>query len=187
MRLFLFILLCCNVALSQQSITICNDEPQTFLYSAESSESGETEWQVDGQYYYGNPVAITWLDTGVFTITAIHYALNCPSEPVTYVVTVTECDPLIYYVPNSFTPDKDEVNNSWGPVFTSGFDPQDFHLLIFNRWGEIVWESFDHTVQWDGTYAGRICQNGTYTWVIWFGDKYTDARYKEIGHVTIIK
>jgi hypothetical protein len=72
-------------------------------------------------------------------------------------------------------------------VFTAGFDPYDFHLLVFDRWGETIWESWDVTTQWDGSYNGAPVQDGTYTWVIWFGDKYTDARYTKNGHITILK
>ena len=50
---------------------------------------------------------------------------------------------LIYWVPNTFTPDGDSYNEYFKPIFTSGYDPYDYNLLIFNRWGEIVWESND--------------------------------------------
>ena len=48
---------------------------------------------------------------------------------------------IIYYIPNTFTPDGDALNNLFTPVFTSGFDPDSFHMTIFNRWGEPVFES----------------------------------------------
>ena len=187
MRLLLFILLFCNVVYSQQLVTLCNDQSQTYSYFTSADYPGVTEWQVDGSYYYGNPINLTWSDTGTYVLTATHYALDCPSEPVTYTVTVKQCDPILYWVPNTFTPDGDEINNTWGPVFTSGFDPQEFHLMILNRWGETVWESYDHTATWDGSYAGKICVDGVYTWIIWFGDKYNDDRYTAHGHVTIVR
>jgi gliding motility-associated-like protein len=187
MRLLLFILLLCNIAYSQQLVTLCNGQSQTYFYSSDADYPGITEWQVNGLYYYGNSVALTWSDTGTFIISAMHYALDCPSEPVTYTVTVKQCDELIYYVPNAFTPDGDERNQTWGPVFTAGFDPYRFHLFIVNRWGEIVWESYDHTAKWNGVYAGKLCVDGVYTWSIDFGDKWNDARYTATGHVTIIR
>jgi len=187
MRLLLFILLSFT-STAQQLVTLCNGQSQTFFYSAEADEPGTTEWQVDNQYYYyGNPIALTWSDTGVYTITATHYALNCPSNTVSYTVTVKQCDPILYWVPNTFSPDGDESNQTWGPVFTSGFNPYEFRLFVVNRWGETVWESYDATATWDGTYAGKACQDGVYTWMIWFGDKYTDAKYIAHGHVTIVK
>jgi gliding motility-associated-like protein len=186
MRSLIFILLCFN-ATAQQLVTLCNGQSQTFFYSTTADQPGDTEWEVAGEYHYGNPIGLTWSDTGVYVITATHYALNCPSEPVTYTVTVKECEQLIYYIPNSFTPDGDEYNQTWGLVFTAGFDPYDFHLLVYNRWGETVWESWNVTERWDGTYNGSVVQDGIYNWVVWFGDKYNDARYSDRGHITILR
>lgn len=187
MRLLLFILLICNVAYSQQLVTLCYDEPQTYSYSAQADLPGQTEWQVNGTYYYGPTVDITWSDTGVYVISAVHYALNCPSDTVTYTVTVELCKELTYFIPNTFTPDGDERNQTWKPVFSVGVDLYDYQLFVFNRWGEMIWESHDPTSGWDGTYAGTLCQDGIYTWVISFGDLYTDARYMDRGHLTIIR
>jgi gliding motility-associated-like protein len=186
MKTLLFIMMSFNVA-AQQLVTLCNGQSQTYFYSADANLPGDTEWDVNGITYTGNPVGLTWSDTGIYVLTATHWSLDCPSEPVTYTVTVKECEQLIYYIPNSFTPDGNEYNQTWGPVFTAGFDPYDFHLLVFDRWGETIWESWDVTTQWDGSYNGAPVQDGTYTWVIWFGDKYTDARYTKNGHVTILK
>lgn len=98
-------------------------------------------------------------------------------------------DELIYYVPNSFTPDDDEYNPIFKPVFTAGFDPFDYKLLIFDRWGEVVFESNDALYGWNGTYAGSegVCQDGVYTWKIEFKTTRTDERKMIIGHVTLIR
>jgi len=186
MRILFFILLTFNVAFGQQEVELC-DQPQTFFYSTEANLPGDTEWEVNGQYHYGNPIGLTWSDTGTFILTAIHYSLGCPSEPVAYTIHVTKCEELTYYIPNSFTPDGDEFNQMWGPIFTSGFDPFDFHLVVFNRWGEVIWESYNYMAKWDGSYNGKMCQEGIYTWVVDFGDNETDARYTDYGHVTILK
>jgi len=96
-------------------------------------------------------------------------------------------DELVYFVPNAFTPDGDEFNETFQPVFTSGFNPYDYHLLIFNRWGEVVFESYNDQIGWDGSYAGEKVQDGTYIWKIWFGDALSDKKYVETGTVTILK
>ncbi len=94
---------------------------------------------------------------------------------------------LLYYIPNTFTPDGDEFNQTFQPVFESGFDAHDWNMTIYNRWGEIVFESNNHEVGWDGTYGGEIVQQGTYTYKIEFGLEYTDAREIITGHVNIIR
>lgn len=94
---------------------------------------------------------------------------------------------LIYYIPNTFTPDQDQFNNTFQPVFTSGYDPYDFTLLIFNRWGELIFESHNAAVGWDGTYGGNLVQDGTYTWKIEFKISANDKRVMDTGHVNMIR
>ena len=97
---------------------------------------------------------------------------------------------LIFYVPNTFTPDNDDYNEVFKPVFTSGFDPFDYTLLIFNRWGEVIFESNNADVGWDGTYgaeSNQIVKDGTYVWKIIFKTKKSDERKVEVGHVNILR
>ena len=94
---------------------------------------------------------------------------------------------LIYYLPNTFTPDGDNFNETFKPVFTDGFDPYSFSMFIYNRWGEVVWESHDTTVGWNGRYGGLPVQDGTYTWKIEFKTSMNDERIMDVGHVNIIR
>ncbi|MDG1331460.1 MAG: PKD domain-containing protein, partial [Crocinitomicaceae bacterium] len=97
---------------------------------------------------------------------------------------------LLFYVPNTFTPDDDNYNQTFHPVFHSGFDPFDFELLIFNRWGEVIFQSNDASVGWDGTYGAdqtEIVADGTYTWKIEFKTKYTDERKVVTGNVNLMR
>lgn len=94
---------------------------------------------------------------------------------------------IIYYVPNTFTPDGDEHNNTFKPAITAGIDVNDYVLKIFNRWGELIFESYDVAYGWDGTYNGKIVQDGTFVWQLQFGlfDSDKDLRFQ--GHVTLIR
>ena len=115
---------------------------------------------------------------------------GCTDTAYAYITVEEE---LIFWVPNTFTPDGDVYNQTFEPVFTSGFDPYNYHLTIFNRWGEIVFESYDHEIGWDGNYGvvngGDIfkCQDGTYTWKIEYKMMNNDARQVAIGHVNILR
>ena len=93
----------------------------------------------------------------------------------------------IFYVPNSFSPDGNEVNNVFQPVFSEGYDPDFYSLRIFNRWGEVVFETTEVTNGWDGNYRGNMCQDGTYVWSISFKAGTSDLVYRYEGHVTLIK
>ncbi len=94
---------------------------------------------------------------------------------------------LLYFVPNTFTPDGDLKNNSFQPIFTSGFDPYNFKMLIFNRWGEILFETNNALIGWDGTYNGSYVQDGVYIWEIEFKAKDIDKKYFLSGHVNLIR
>ncbi len=96
-------------------------------------------------------------------------------------------DELIIYVPNTFTPDGDNYNNEFLPVLTSGFDKYTYTLLIYDRWGEVMFESHDHLVGWDGTYLDRIVPDGTFIWKINVKEARTDKRRTFEGHVTILR
>jgi gliding motility-associated-like protein len=96
---------------------------------------------------------------------------------------------LIFYVPNSFTPDSDEHNQTFCPIFTSGFDPFNFEMKIYNRWGELIFVTLDHTKGWDGSYGskGIHVQAGVYTWVINFKPKSNDEKIVVNGFVNVLE
>jgi gliding motility-associated-like protein len=97
---------------------------------------------------------------------------------------------LIYYIPNSFTPDADEHNQSFKPIFTSGFDPFNFEMTIYNRWGEVIWLTHDHSQGWDGSYGKQdsfAVQAGIYSWVIRFKPKDNDEKIVINGFVNVLK
>lgn len=96
-------------------------------------------------------------------------------------------DELIFHVPNAFTPDGDEYNNIFKPIFFSGFDPYNYTMVIYDRWGEILFETKNHEIGWDGTYTDQIAKEGIYTWTIRI--KTTDNDEKKVfsGHVLLIR
>ena len=95
----------------------------------------------------------------------------------------------VFYIPNTFTPDGDNFNQMFTPVFYSGFDPYNFEMLIFNRWGEIVFETHNAETGWDGTYGvnGTKAMDGTYSWKITYKNPKTDQRKVISGHVTLLR
>jgi gliding motility-associated-like protein len=107
----------------------------------------------------------------------------------TYELSLPVISDPIYYVPNTFTPDEDEHNQLWYPVFTTGFDPYNFNLCIYNRWGELIWESNDASKGWDGSYGadGRNVQAGMYSWIIRYSNKETDEKKVITGFVNVLK
>jgi gliding motility-associated-like protein len=122
--------------------------------------------------------------TGTYDITLITTSqLGC-SDTMDYELIVFP--EVLIYAPNTFTPDGDEFNQDW-LIHMEGVDLYDFELLIFNRWGEVVWESHDITVPWDGMYNGKPLKQGMYNWVVRTKDILNDGKYTYTGHVTILR
>jgi gliding motility-associated-like protein len=122
---------------------------------------------------------------GIYEVTLTAYSPAGCVDSTTQVIIVKE--ELIFYVPNAFTPDNDDYNEEFKPIFTQGFDPFNYNLLIFNRWGEVLFESNDAEFGWNGTYGGKIVQDGVYIWKITFKRNGVDDREQHVGHVTLIR
>ena len=93
---------------------------------------------------------------------------------------------VLTYVPNAFTPDGDEYNNVWKFNF-AGIEEDGFNMYVFNRWGQVIWESHDVNSYWDGTYNGIPVQQGSYVWKADFDVLNTAERRVIGGMVTILK
>ena len=96
-------------------------------------------------------------------------------------------EPYTIYAPNSFTPDGDEFNNTFLPVAYLG--SYSWHLTILNRWGGIIFESYDSNIGWDGTAPnGILAEEGMYIWKL----EYTSCEPENptniiTGHITLLK
>ena len=171
---------------AQQTFELCAGESKTVVYTSQSGGDGSNVWTVNGTTYLTEDLTYTFDVAGTYNIVIKRENGPCYVEQSIQVV-VTDCPGVIYYVPNSFTPDSDEHNQLFGPVMTEGFDINDFTFLIFNRWGEIIWESHAPNGKWDGTYHGKKCQDGVYIWKLQFSVFGNDGRITDQGHLTLIK
>ncbi len=122
-----------------------------------------------------------------YLITLVAYSQSGCTD--TAFVPVHIFEEVIYYVPNTFTPDGDDFNEVFLPIFSSGFDPSDYTLYIFNRWGELIFESHDPKVGWKGTFGtdGTQVQDDTYTWKIIYKHKNDKKKNVVVGHVNVLK
>ena len=94
---------------------------------------------------------------------------------------------LIYYLPSSFTPDGDGLNDVFGLRGYNIDKIQDFSLEITNRWGEIIFYSDGVNAVWDGkTPQGNEAMPGTYLWSIRLKDEL-GKQSRQIGEVTLLR
>ena len=143
-------------------------------------------WQFgnnSGSSGIANPV-VSYESPGEFVITLVAVnELGC-TDTTSQVVSITE--PVLFYVPNAFTPDGKLFNEIFLPIMTQGFDPYQYRLTVFNRWGETVFVSQHPKKGWDGTYGGQQAPDGTYIWQIEFQNT---QKINEVhrGHVNLIR
>jgi gliding motility-associated-like protein len=166
---------------------ICQGDTITDVFGANSASGGYNEWYHFGDTTQSQNLNITWNQDGIFQFQVVRWDNGCVSNPENFIVTVELCPNEIFYIPNTFTPDDDQYNQYFQPIITSGVDIHQFHFLIYNRWGETVWESFDSKAKWDGTYNNVRCQDGVYTWVMRFGVPETDEIKEYYGYIQILK
>jgi len=87
------------------------------------------------------------------------------------------------YVPNSFTPDGDGVNDVWLPEVKDVFD---YELLIFNRWGQTIFTTNDQYQGWSGSFKDKISPTDVYIYKIRY--RAMDRIQREhLGHITLIR
>ena len=150
-------------------------------YSWDFGDGSAPSTEVNPQHDFGGEVS-------AYGVTLIAYSIDGCTDTITEYINIK--GDIIFYVPNTFTPDGDDYNEYFKPVFYEAYLPEGTLFQIFNRWGELVYEADEYAeilAGWDGTYKGKPCQDGTYTWKLYFKDRDTDKKEIHTGHVNIIK
>ncbi|MFY0675391.1 MAG: gliding motility-associated C-terminal domain-containing protein [Bacteroidia bacterium] len=97
---------------------------------------------------------------------------------------------ITFYVPNAFTPNGDGKNDVFETKSFTHLQPNgeddEFELRIYNRWGQKVFETFDHNVFWNGNFKGQNCQEGKYTYYLQF-KAINNKVYSYSGTVLLIR
>jgi gliding motility-associated-like protein len=92
----------------------------------------------------------------------------------------------LFYVPTAFTPNGDGMNDYFKPL-GSFHDVKAYHLEVFNRWGERIYQTDNYQSKgWDGTYNGTPSPEGAYVYVV----TYTSAdnqEYEKRGTVALTR
>ena len=166
---------------------VCEGDTVTDVFDLASVSGGFNEWYVFGDTITNNTLSLTWDMDGMFTFQGVRWDNGCVSNPQSFTVTIELCPNEIFYIPNAFTPDGDERNNTFKPIITSGVDIFNYTFVIYNRWGQIIWESFNPNMGWDGTYDYKPCQDGSYTWKLRFKTPKTDEIKEFYGNFSIIR
>jgi len=178
-----FIVSSSTVETSDANVMFTNSSIGATSYVWDFGDDSELSTEVNPEHDYANS------DFGNHLVILTAIAPTGCVDTATRIIQVSEY--LLFFIPNSFTPDGDNFNQKFQPVFTSGFDPYDFTLLIYDRWGEVLFESHDATMGWDGTYGTgdktSLLPQGIYTWKIEFKSSKNDERKIYTGHLSLIR
>lgn len=176
------------------NFTLSNNPATWFETEIQTTETCEGN-VIDFQWISPNATSLisnegsAWLTypegvSGTYPITLIAMTNEGCSDTTTLEVDIVP--DIIFYAPNSFTPDDDEHNQTW-TIFVEGIDAQNFTLEIFNKWGETIWETHDIKAKWDGTYHKGIVPQGTYIWRAMYKELENDGRKIHTGYVNVIR
>lgn len=103
----------------------------------------------------------------------------------TYTVPVTIIPEFAFWIPNAFTPgNKDGMNDIFKPKVIG---VEEYTFSVFNRWGELIYETHDIDAGWDGTYKGANSPLDVYVWKCDFKNNVSKEYENHVGHVTLVR
>jgi gliding motility-associated-like protein len=155
-----------------------------------------SEGAVDYFWNYGDET----FDNSIFTPDSHTYKILMNREFIVSLKAVSEfgcidssfqvikvSENIVLYIPNTFIPDGDGVNDVWVPIIGAGLIQDSYLLEIYNRWGELVFSTDNYLQGWDGTYKGKKASCGIYSYKIKLRDTKTMVNKNFVGHVNLLK
>jgi len=125
-----------------------------------------------GQQYIATFPGVYWVIAdvqGCDNSDTILIVLDCPSD---------------LWFPNCFTPNADAINDKFKPVYENIFQ---YQLYVFNRWGQLIYDSNNIEEGWDGTIKGRKCPNGVYFFIAEYREEMSGTNKSVSGSITLLR
>lgn len=146
-----------------------NTHPLTYVWTSDAVLSNHT---------IANPSAHIQGPTWVYlTITD---ANGC-TDTAQYQMTIPNTSTL--YIPNTYTPNGDPTN----PLFrVYGTNIEEFEMRVFNRWGELIFQTTDMDFGWNGTYKGETVQSDIYVYKV-LARGMDNTQYNHVGQITVLR
>ncbi|MCB9233552.1 MAG: gliding motility-associated C-terminal domain-containing protein [Bacteroidia bacterium] len=163
-------------------------DPDTGWMPLEVQFANQSQGHVSSYWLFGdrsysaleNPVHI-FGDTGRFvTKLVVTNEFGCTDTARKVIIVKGD---FSIFVPNAFTPNGDNTNDYFS-IQSIGI--KTFIILIFDRWGQLLYESNDKNFQWNGKFKDNDCQEEVYTWAIQ-ATSYLGHKVKQAGTVTLLR
>ena len=153
--------------------------PNTTLYAGEALE---TLWKIEDKEDTSSDFIVD--REGYYTV-ILSNGKSCSARQEIYVE--SKCSHNLF-LPNAFTPNHDGVNDTFGPKTLETYA---YRLIIYDRWGNVVFESTNSKDQWDGKIGGKMAQGGVYVYYLIYKlvDYYEPFMkdFSKSGTVTLIR
>ncbi|MBK8927453.1 MAG: choice-of-anchor L domain-containing protein [Crocinitomicaceae bacterium] len=140
------------------------------------------EWYFDnGDFSTNNSPLTTYSHWGWYDVTLIAYnEIGC-TDTVTKPIYIKP--EFYFYAPNSFTPNADRFNNYYE---VSVIGATDFLFQIYDRWGNLIYETTDQYFRWDGTYNNQVAFDGVFVYKARVVDREL-MPHEYVGHITVLR
>ena len=113
---------------------------------------------------------------------------SCGVDTLFKTVAIVDCDSAAeicqLYVPNVFSPNADGINDEFQPFTSCLFE--EYELLVFSRWGGLVYQTSDQTGKWEGDCKGEDCPDGAYVFTIRYKFPLQQVQ-RASGSVTLLR
>lgn len=157
------------------------------VFTATDPQAVTFQWTLpDGTWPTGQQTAYTFPDKIADTYTVCLHVMDrygCESSFCDTTITIKVPN---LWVPTAFSPDGNNLNDEFKPIMLDMVD-EDYRLQIFDRWGQIVFETTDPEKGWDGRAKGGILPTSTYVWRITFRPVNSADQQVRYGVVNLIK
>ncbi|MFN8699351.1 MAG: gliding motility-associated C-terminal domain-containing protein [Flavobacteriales bacterium] len=178
----------------------CGDQDTVWVYVLplpEVNAGPDQYFEFPGSVYlFGNTFGLghQWSPADHLSCTDCPYPVADPPTATWYYLSAVDHNGCVgidsvfvkpYYpiwVPNTITPNNDGINDVF---YATGVTIEGYHLQIFDRWGNLVFESRNPGEVWNGGIEDHYVQNDTYIWTIEYDS--IDRRERLVGHVNVIR
>jgi gliding motility-associated-like protein len=170
----------------QDPDTLFIDQPLVTFINTSSSNATSFVWNFgtgDGSTLASPTYAFPGGIGGTYTVCLTALDANGCADSVCAVIPVL--DRLLVFVANAFTPNGDGFNEGFKPVFNLPH-VVDYEFMIFDRWGERIFNSRSLDEAWDGSYGGALVESEVYVWKLTCRDQLSGDLIERMGHVTVL-
>lgn len=150
-----------------------------------SENASVYDWYVNGTWSSAETNPTLTFTAGTGTLEIVLVAANQFGCSDTASLTIESFGEGVVYVPNSFTPNGDGVNELFIPVISDEFSLDHYLFEIYNRWGERIFSTTDRNAGWNGTYLDAPCKTDVYIWKVNLKSKETGFAESLEGHVNL--